>query len=152
MMKATLFLFGAVGALTMMAAPACSSVETSPGGGSGGGAAGGGAAGGGGGGTPTDCMPALPALSPTCPDTPTAESAFTSLQSACGLTSSDLDGSNPQNPTLTATGKAKLCASCECQQKAFDYYALYANCTASIEAGNTALAKNTHDDAVACNE
>lgn len=146
-MKANLFLFGAVGVLVMMAAPACSSVETPPGGGGGGGGTAGS-----GGKAATGCMPVLPSLSPTCPETSTAEAAFSSVRSTCGLTQSDLDASNPQNPTLTAAGKAKLCATCECQQKVFDYYALYANCTASIEAGNTALAKSMHADAKACNE
>ena len=92
----------------------------------------------------------LPASPPACPDTPTAEATFESVRSACGLTMADVDFSDTKNPTLTATGKAKMCSTCECEQKAFDYQAVYANCTDSIEAGNVALAKNIYGVAVAC--
>jgi hypothetical protein len=95
-------------------------------------------------------MPTLPASPAACPDTPTAEGAFEAMTSTCGLTKEDLDFSDAKNPALTAGGKAKICASCECQQKAFDYYAAYANCMDSNEAGNTALSKNIHAEAVAC--
>jgi hypothetical protein len=98
----------------------------------------------------TGCMPTLPASPAACPDTPTAEGAFEAITSTCGLTKEDLDFSDANNPTLTAGGKAKICASCECQQKAFDYYAAYANCMDSNKAGNTALSKNIHAEAVAC--
>jgi len=98
----------------------------------------------------TGCTPTLPASPAACPDTPTAEGAYEAMSSTCGLTKEDLDFSDAKNPTLTAGGKAKICASCECQQKAFDYYAAYANCMDSNEAANTALSKNIHAEAVAC--
>ena len=72
------------------------------------------------------------------------------MKSACGLTDADLDFSDAKNPTLTAAGKAKMCVTCECQQRAFDYHAVYANCTDGSEAGNVAFAKNVYDEVVAC--
>ena len=92
----------------------------------------------------------LPASPPACPDTPTAEGAFESMKTACSLANADLDFSEPKNPTLTAAGKAKICVTCECQQKAFDYQAVYANCMESSSAGNIAFAKNVYNEAVAC--
>ncbi len=64
----------------------------------------------------------------------------------------DVDVSNVDSPDLTAAGKAKLCASCDCEQKAFDYYATYANCTDGSDAANAAFAANVHIAAVACQE
>lgn len=71
------------------------------------------------------------------------------MTSACGLSKDDFDTSNPSSLTLTAAGKAKLCATCECQQEVFNYYALYAKCT-SGDAGNAAFAKNVYDVALVC--
>ncbi len=141
--KTSIFALCVAGAFALMALQACSSESGT--GGSGAGAGSGGA-----GGAPVDCMPTLPASPPACPDTPTAEAAWTAAQSACGLSDTDVDASNPQSPSLTANGKAKICTTCECQQKAFDYHALYINCTDSQEAANTAFAKNVYDVAAAC--
>jgi hypothetical protein len=144
------------GVLAMTAAQACSSTDTSGAGGSGSttsssdtssstassASASSGAA--------TGCMFTVPTSPPACPDTTTAEGAYSSMQSACGLTKEDLDASDPKSPTLTAVGKGKMCATCECQKKAFDYYGVYANCTDGSDAANTAFSKSIHSVVLAC--
>ena len=99
-----------------------------------------------------DCEPTLPSSPAGCPTTPEAEGAFSTMMATCSLTMDDVDFSNLDSPHLTAAGKVKLCASCECEQKAFDYHAVYANCTDSNEASNAALAASVHADAVACQD
>ncbi len=71
------------------------------------------------------------------------------MMNTCGVVKDDFDATNPSSPTLTAAGKAKLCATCACQQDVINYYAVYANCT-SEDQGNAAFAKNIHDVVLAC--
>ncbi len=98
----------------------------------------------------TGCMFPVPTFPPACPDTTMAEAAFSKMESACGLTKADLDASDPKSPTLTAVGKGKLCSTCDCEQKAFDYYGVYANCTDGSDAANTAFSKNIHSVVLGC--
>lgn len=67
------------------------------------------------------------------------------------ILSKDLDVSNPKNVTLTASGQGRICATCVCQQKATDFYAIFANCTdGSGDAATISLAKNVHTFVEAC--
>ena len=74
------------------------------------------------------------------------------MRAACSLSDADFDEANQDDPTaLTTDGAAKLCGSCECRQAAFDYYTQYKNCTDdSVEADNTAFAKQVYDLANGC--
>ena len=98
----------------------------------------------------TSCSSLALGMSPTgCPEAAVAEAAWTKVENTCGLAMGDVDFSTATSPAVTASGAAKLCASCECRQAAFDYYAQYKNCTGSDE-GNTNLAKNVYGVANGC--
>jgi hypothetical protein len=133
--------------LALMFTYALAACETSPMSGTGGGGSSGSTTATGG---AVVCAPSLQDSPVGCPGTTEAETAFASMKSMCGLIEGDLDTSNPESPDLTAAGKAKLCVSCACEQKAFNYYAVYANCTEGSDAANAALAANIHVDAAAC--
>jgi hypothetical protein len=96
------------------------------------------------------CAPALGTPPSGCPETAAAEAAFAKVQSSCGVANTDVDASNPNNPTLTAAGNAKLCSTCECRTAVYAYRTLYATCADPDEQGNTALAKNMYGVASVC--
>lgn len=100
--------------------------------------------------TPTDaaktCSPSLQSTV-GCPDTPTAEGSFATVQSKCGIANDDLDTSTP---TLKDAAKSKACVSCDCRTAIYAYASIYHACTSAGEAGNAALAANLQQLAAAC--
>jgi hypothetical protein len=134
-------------AAMVLGAPACSGEVSRPGGVGGGTST---TSTSGSGGAAPLCAPTTPASPGGCPDAPTAEAAFSSLEATCSLTEADVDLSDPQNPTLTAAGSAKICSTCDCRTNAFDYYALYMSCSSTQEVANAALAKNIYAVAANC--
>ena len=90
------------------------------------------------------------ALTPSsCPvATPVAEAAFDEVMMSCSITMSDIDITDPASPTLTAEGRTKACASCECRQAIFDYHSVYVDCVETSQ--NAVLAANMHAIADGC--
>lgn len=96
------------------------------------------------------CALALGAPAAGCVETETAESAFSKVQSTCGIVDADLDVTDLKSPTLLASAKPKACASCDCRKAIYAYETVYQACTDAPEAANTAFAKNLYDLAAAC--
>src|SRR5205807_819454 len=66
------------------------------------------------------CQPTLGNSPSGCPETKPAEDAYTKAGEVCGFTNGDIDiTTDPKNPTPTASGKTKICATCACRQAVF---------------------------------